>query len=67
MIIPDEVNMDRLFGSGGITRKGKTDYCPKQDKRVVIKGGELLLGEFNKQVVGTSSGGLNHIIWKEKG
>jgi len=67
MIIPDEVNMVRWFGNAEKTAYGKARYNPLQDKLVFIKGGELLAGGFNKQVVGTASGGLNHIIWKEKG
>ena len=71
MIIPDEVNMIRIFQVEKTAeipgRRSRTNYCPKNDKMVFIKGGELLAGEFTKAVVGTASGGLNHVIWKEKG
>jgi DNA-directed RNA polymerase II subunit RPB1 len=68
MIIPDEVNMIRIFGDKSRPgSRNRTDYCPINDKMVFIKGGELLSGELTKATVGTASGGLNHIIWKEKG
>lgn len=33
----------------------------------MIQRGELIQGEFTKAIVGSSSGGLNHVIWREGG
>jgi DNA-directed RNA polymerase II subunit RPB1 len=62
LIIPD-VNMIR----GQTSKDGRTDYVPIREKMVLIQRGEFLIGEFTKAIVGASSGGLVHIIWKESG
>jgi DNA-directed RNA polymerase II subunit RPB1 len=62
LIIPN-VNLIRK----GPKTQGKFNYAPASDKMVLISKGELLAGEFTKAIVGSSSGGLNHIIWKECG
>ena len=38
-----------------------------EDKNVLIQKGELICGNITKGTIGNSSGGLIHIIWKEKG
>jgi len=38
-----------------------------QDKNVLISRGELMCGVLHKGNVGSSSGGLIHLIWKEYG
>ena len=38
-----------------------------KDETVMINNGELLSGILNKSSIGKSSGGMIHIIWKEKG
>ena len=39
----------------------------REDKNILIKNGELLAGILTKGTIGSSSGGMVHIIWKEKG
>jgi DNA-directed RNA polymerase II subunit RPB1 len=57
LIIP-KINMEKMGG--------KTWCCPG-DKNILIKEGELLCGNLTKGTIGSSSGGMIHIIWKEKG
>jgi DNA-directed RNA polymerase II subunit RPB1 len=38
-----------------------------KDQNILIKNGELLSGILTKGTIGSSSGGIIHIIWKEKG
>ena len=71
LIIPD-VNMVRKTGAGKHKIspedvRERTNYASVNDKMIIISRGELIQGEFTKAVVGSSSGGLNHIIWREKG
>ena len=71
LIIPN-VNMTRKQGAGKIKissddTKERTNYASNQDKLIMIQRGELIQGEFTKAVVGSSSGGLNHVIWRECG
>lgn len=44
-----------------------TDYAPTRDRMVLIQQGEHLIGELTKQVVGSASGGIIHVIFREKG
>ncbi len=55
LIIP-KINMEK--GSNSIDVK---------DDSILIKNGELLTGILTKGTIGSSSGGMIHIIWKEKG
>ena len=34
---------------------------------ILIRKGELLCGNMTKSTIGSSAGGMIHIIWKEKG
>jgi DNA-directed RNA polymerase II subunit RPB1 len=43
------------------------DFFDCEDDTVLINNGELLSGILNKSSIGKSSGGMIHIIWKEKG
>jgi len=43
------------------------DEVKKRDNAILIKNGELLCGILTKGTIGSSSGGMIHIIWKEKG
>jgi len=46
---------------------GNSDWaCPK-DKHVLVKNGELLCGNLKKANVGSSAGGIIHIIWRDLG
>lgn len=42
-------------------------HVPIDDSGVVIIGGELMYGLFNKKIVGASSGGIIHTVYNEKG
>ena len=71
LIIPN-VNMTRKSGAGkhkisSDDHKERTNYGSTQDKMIIIQRGELIQGEFTKAIVGSSSGGLNHVIWREIG
>lgn len=37
------------------------------DKNILIKKGELICGNLTKGTIGSSAGGMIHVIWKEKG
>jgi DNA-directed RNA polymerase II subunit RPB1 len=63
LIIP-KINIIR---KGNKNAEGKLNYAPAEDKMVIIKKGELLAGELTKAIVGSASGGIIHIIWKECG
>ncbi|KAL0264304.1 DNA-directed RNA polymerase II core subunit rpo21 [Diplodia seriata] len=49
-----------------LVKPGKT-HAPIDDSGVVIIGGELIYGIFNKKIVGASSGGIIHTVFNEKG
>ena len=49
------------------SKKGKADWCSNSDASVLIKKGELLCGVMSKDIVGAKSGGLIHIIWRDRG
>ena len=71
LIIPN-VNITRKQGAAKHRvspddTKERTNYGSTNDKLIMIQRGELLSGEFTKAVVGSSSGGLNHVIWREEG
>ena len=44
----------------------KSWACP-DDKNLFIQRGELLCGNLNKSNIGSSSGGIIHVTWKELG
>ena len=58
LIIP-QINLERVGN--------KDTWACAGDKNILIKNGELLCGNLNKSTIGSSSGGMIHIIWKEKG
>ena len=70
LIIPN-INLMRNFQGlkvkSGESGKLRSNFAPTNDKMVIIQKGELIQGELTKATVGSSSGGLNHIIWKESG
>ena len=43
------------------------DELSAGDTRVIIEGGELLAGMLDKKTLGTSAGGLIHVIYNEHG
>lgn len=58
LIIP-KINLSRI-------NNDKSWVC-SADKNLLIQNGELLCGNLNKSNIGSSSGGMIHVTWKEKG
>ena len=52
---------------GQSSKNGLIDFAPTNDKMVLIQRGEILTGQFTKAIVGSSSGGLIHLIFSERG
>ena len=74
MIIP-KINLSRYNGDlkkngfdkskgAGVAGQWWADHA---DRNLYIREGELLCGNLNKSNIGSSSGGIIHIIWKDKG
>eukprot|EP00181_Compsopogon_caeruleus_P004164 CAMPEP_0184689352 /NCGR_PEP_ID=MMETSP0312-20130426/30607_1 /TAXON_ID=31354 /ORGANISM="Compsopogon coeruleus, Strain SAG 36.94" /LENGTH=1800 /DNA_ID=CAMNT_0027146691 /DNA_START=617 /DNA_END=6019 /DNA_ORIENTATION=+ len=63
LILP-EVNLVRY--SNEHPDDENTDISPG-DTRVLITGGRLICGTVDKRTVGSSPGGLIHVVWKEHG
>ena len=57
LIIPD-INFEK---------NGDKGVLSNADKNILIRKGELIMGNLTKGAIGNSSGGMIHIIWKEKG
>jgi DNA-directed RNA polymerase II subunit RPB1 len=55
------------FARTNIGKDNVFTWASHPDKHVLIQDGELLCGVMNKGVVGSSAGGLIHIIWKDQG
>ena len=60
MVIPKGVNYFRQDGQ-------KPDPLPTNDSGVLIEDGEILYGIIEKKAVGASSGGIVHIVFRERG
>jgi len=58
LVIPNTCNLERV---------GKEGFISQNDTSMIIQEGELVAGILNKGVVGSSPGGLIHIIWKDLG
>lgn len=58
LIIP-QINLEKIGN--------EKSWACSGDKNILIKNGELLCGNLTKSTIGSSSGGIIHIIWKEKG
>ena len=69
LVLP-EVNYTRRKADNFAPRKdGKPPVgwaCPN-DGSVIVKNGDLLCGVMDKGIVGASSGGLVHIVWRDLG
>lgn len=50
-----------------LSRHSNEDFSPINDDGLLVSGGELMYGLFNKKFVGATSGGVVHIIFNEKG
>mmetsp|Transcript_19252 Transcript_19252/g.32805 ORF Transcript_19252/g.32805 Transcript_19252/m.32805 type:complete len:232 (+) Transcript_19252:801-1496(+) len=50
-----------------LKRKGGSDWDCHKDSNVLISNGELICGVMNKGIVGSSGGGLVHIVWRDIG
>lgn len=59
MVIPKGVNYFRA--------ESKPDPLHAEDSGVLIEDGQILYGMIEKKVVGASSGGVIHIIFRERG
>jgi DNA-directed RNA polymerase II subunit RPB1 len=64
LIIP-QINLERGNSDFINAKDGKKNSA--KDGSILIKNGELLTGNLTKSTIGSSSGGMIHIIWKEKG
>jgi len=60
MAFPKEVNIWRSDGDSK-----PSPWNDFEDKSLLIKGGELLLGSVTKKIVGATAGGVIHIIFNE--
>ena len=58
LALPDGLNLYRSSDEG---------KSPVNDDGLLVSGGELMYGLFNKKSVGASGGGIIHIIFNEKG
>ena len=58
LALPDGLNLYRSSDEG---------KSPVNDDGLLVSGGELMYGLFNKKSVGASGGGVIHIIFNEKG
>ncbi|KAG9395956.1 RNA polymerase Rpb1 domain 5 [Carpediemonas membranifera] len=47
--------------------KADTSVAPIADTRVIVRNGTLIAGMLCKKTLGTSAGGLVHIVWKDIG
>ena len=60
LIIPN-VNLARQGEKKGLV------WDSAGDNNILIKQGELICGNLTKGTIGSSAGGMIHVIWKEKG
>lgn len=58
LVVPPGLNLSRSSNEG---------FSPINDDGLLVSGGELMYGLFNKKSVGATSGGIIHIIFNEKG
>ncbi|MCJ1423927.1 DNA-directed RNA polymerase II subunit RPB1 [Sticta canariensis] len=58
LVVPPGLNLSRSSNEG---------FSPVNDDGLLVSGGELMYGLFNKKSVGATSGGIIHIIFNEKG
>ena len=58
LVVPPGLNLQRPSNEG---------LSPINDDGLLVSGGELMYGLFNKKSVGAASGGVVHIIFNEKG
>ncbi len=58
LVIPPGLNLSRGSNEG---------FSPLNDDGLLVSGGELMYGLFNKKSVGATSNGVVHIIFNEKG
>ncbi|CAI0551815.1 unnamed protein product [Linum tenue] len=66
LIIPKQINLIRFSAWHSDSEKGTINITPG-DTVVRIEKGELLSGTLCKKTLGSSSGGLIHVIWEEVG
>lgn len=66
MIIPKGLNLKRDAAIASKNKKDNPDF-PASDCKVIIQDGEILGGQICKKTVGSSGGGLIHLIWLDYG
>lgn len=59
LIMPETINVQRV--------KDKTPFDDPKDVNLIIQRGEIIGGVVHKSFVGSSGGGLVHIVWKDLG
>eukprot|EP00457_Paulinella_chromatophora_P000182 gb/GEZN01000182.1/.p1 GENE.gb/GEZN01000182.1/~~gb/GEZN01000182.1/.p1 ORF type:complete len:1879 (+),score=291.67 gb/GEZN01000182.1/:188-5824(+) len=64
MMVPPELNIERKTSTH---RKNEEPFMTPNDTHVRIVKGTLLSGIVCKNTVGSSGGGLIHVLWLEKG
>jgi DNA-directed RNA polymerase II subunit RPB1 len=63
MIIPEGINLTRKANGS----PDKDSYMTPSDTKVIIQNGILLSGIIDKKTIGTSEGGLVHVIFNDYG
>lgn len=66
LIIPD-INLQRVGEKITDKKPNNLIWDSAGDMNILIRKGELLCGNMTKSTIGSSAGGMIHIIWKEKG
>uniref|UniRef100_A0A453CSQ3 DNA-directed RNA polymerase subunit n=1 Tax=Aegilops tauschii subsp. strangulata TaxID=200361 RepID=A0A453CSQ3_AEGTS len=67
LIIPKEINLIRFSAWHDADAEKESGFITPSDTMVRIEKGELLSGILCKKTLGTSIGGLIHVIWEEVG
>ena len=65
LIIPDGINLRRT--SNGHPKGERPQDMTPEDTLVQIEQGEILSGNIDKKTLGTSGGGLVHVVFNQKG
>nr|ALP13659.1 RNA polymerase subunit beta' subunit-1 [Karenia brevis] len=66
MIIPKGLSLKRDAAIASKNKKDNPDF-PASDCKVIVQDGEILAGQVCKKTVGSSGGGLIHLIWLDYG
>ena len=66
MLLPP-LCIDAIVRTGGDDLKGTAGLFDLQERRVVIKNGEIVCGSLCKKMLGTSAAGIIHVLVKDFG